>query len=155
MEAQSLQNVIGAAIKNEEEARVFYLGLSDLVQDPLARETLKFLAGEELAHKEFLQAYLRGEKKISALPLDAPIDYHVAQYAAKPDPKKNMNSSDVYLVAAHREWNSHNFYKSLAALQPDGEVKDIMLRMANEELKHKEKVEYLYSNTAFPQTAGG
>ena len=155
MEAQSLQNVIGAAIKNEEEARVFYLGLYDLVQDPLARETLKFLAGEELAHKEFLQAYLRGEKKISALPLDAPIDYHVAQYAAKPDPKKNMNSSDVYLVAAHREWNSHNFYKSLAALQPDGEVKDIMLRMANEELKHKEKVEYLYSNTAFPQTAGG
>jgi hypothetical protein len=27
--------------------------------------------------------------------------------------------------------------------------------MANQELKHKEKVEYLYSNTAFPQTAGG
>ena len=28
-------------------------------------------------------------------------------------------------------------------------------RMANEEKKHKEKVEYLYSNTAFPQTDGG
>jgi hypothetical protein len=28
-------------------------------------------------------------------------------------------------------------------------------RMANEELKHKEKVEYLYSNAAFPQTDGG
>jgi hypothetical protein len=27
--------------------------------------------------------------------------------------------------------------------------------MANEELKHKEKMEYLYANTAFPQTAGG
>jgi hypothetical protein len=27
--------------------------------------------------------------------------------------------------------------------------------MANEELKHKEKMEYLYTNTAFPQTAGG
>jgi len=155
MEAQSLQSVIEAAIKNEEDARVFYLGLYDLVQDPLARETLKFLAGEELAHREFLQGYLRGEKKISALPLEAPVDYHVAQYAAKPDPKKNMNSSEVYLVAAHREWNSYNFYKSLAALQPDGEVKGILLRMANEELKHKEKVEYLYSNTTFPQTAGG
>jgi rubrerythrin len=155
MEAQNLQSVIEAAIKNEEDARVFYLGLYDLVQDPLARETLKFLAGEELAHREFLQGYLRGEKKISALPLEAPVDYHVAQYAAKPDPKKNMNSSEVYLVAAHREWNSYNFYKSLAALQPDGEVKGILLRMANEELKHKEKVEYLYSNTAFPQTAGG
>jgi hypothetical protein len=27
--------------------------------------------------------------------------------------------------------------------------------MANEEMKHKEKVEYLYTNTAFPQTEGG
>jgi len=155
MEAQSLESLIKKAIANEEEARSFYLGLFDLVEDPLAKETLKFLAGEELAHKEFLQAYLKGEKKISALPMDKPIDYHVAQYAAKPDPKADMNSSEVYLVAAHRELNSYKFYKGLAAAQPAGEVKDMLLSMANQELKHKEKVEYLYSNTAFPQTAGG
>jgi rubrerythrin len=155
MEAQSLQNVIEAAIRNEEEARVFYLGLYSLVADPLARETLKFLAGEEQGHKEFLQAYLKGEKKFAALGMETPIDYHIAQYADRPDPKKNMNSSEVYLVAAHREWNSYIFYKSLAALQPAGEVQEMLLQMANQELKHKEKVEYLYSNTAFPQTSGG
>lgn len=155
MEAQSLQSLIETAIRNEEEARAFYLGLHDLVEDALARETLEFLAGEELAHKEFLQAYLKGEKKFTALAMDTPIDYHVAQYADKPDPKKNMKSSEVYLVAAHREWNSYNFYKSLAALQPEGEVKQMLDAMANQELKHKEKVEYLYSNTAFPQTSGG
>jgi Uncharacterized conserved protein len=155
MEAQSLKSLIETAIRNEEEARTFYLGLHDLVEDALARETLKFLAGEELAHKEFLQGYLRGEKKFNALGMDTPIDYHIAQYAEKPDPKKNMNSSEVYLVAAHREWNSYNFYKSLASLQPEGEVREMLLSMANQELKHKEKVEYLYSNTAFPQTSGG
>lgn len=155
MQDQSLKSLIETAIKNEEEARAFYLGLYDLVEDALARETLQFLAGEELAHKQFLEAYLKGEKKSTALGLETPVDYHVAQYADKPDPKKNMNSSEVYLVAAHREWNSYNFYKGLAALQPAGEAKDMLLRMANEELKHKEKVEYLYSNTAFPQTAGG
>ena len=155
MEAQNLQSVIESAIRNEEEARVFYLGLYSLVEDALARETLKFLADEEQGHKEFLQAYLRGDKKLTALSMDTPIDYHIAQYADKPDPKKNMNSSEVYLVAAHREWNSHIFYKSLASLQPAGEVQDMLLQMANQELKHKEKVEYLYSNTAFPQTSGG
>jgi rubrerythrin len=87
--------------------------------------------------------------------MDTPVDYHVAQYAAKPDPKKNMNSSEVYLVAAHREWNSYKFYTGLAGAQPAGEVKEMLVQMANQELKHKEKVEYLYSNTAFPQTAGG
>jgi rubrerythrin len=155
MEAQSLQSVLEAAIRNEEEARVFYLGIYSLVSDPLAKETLKFLAGEEQGHKEFLQAYLKGERKFTALGMDAPVDYHIAQYADRPDPKKNMNSSEVYLVAAHREWNSYIFYKSLATLQPAGEVQDMLLQMANQELKHKEKVEYLYSNTAFPQTSGG
>ena len=28
-------------------------------------------------------------------------------------------------------------------------------KMSLEELRHKEKVEYLYANTAFPQTSGG
>jgi rubrerythrin len=40
-------------------------------------------------------------------------------------------------------------------MHPQGEVREILLRMANEEMKHKEKVEYLYTNAAFPQTAGG
>lgn len=155
MEAQSLQSLLEKAIQNEEEARVFYLGLYDLVEDPLAKETLQYLAGEEQGHKEFLQAYLKGDNKFTALSMDAPIDYHIAQYADKPDPKKNMNSCEVYLVAAHREWNSYKFYKGLAETQPAGDVQEMLLRMANQELKHKEKVEYLYSNTAFPQTAGG
>jgi rubrerythrin len=155
MEAQNLQSLIERAIRNEEEARVFYLGLYSLVADPLAKETLKFLAGEEQGHKEFLQAYLKGEKKFAALSMDAPIDYHIAQYADRPDPKKNMNSSEVYLVAAHREWSSYQFYKGLAETLPAGEAREMLLQMANQELKHKEKVEYHYSNTAFPQTSGG
>ena len=66
-----------------------------------------------------------------------------------------MKSTDVFLVAAHRELDSYNFYTGLAGLHPEGELKRIFLRIANEELKHKEKVEYLYANAAFPQTDGG
>jgi len=40
-------------------------------------------------------------------------------------------------------------------MHPAGPVRDLLLGMAREELLHKEKVEYLYANTAFPQTAGG
>ena len=48
-----------------------------------------------------------------------------------------------------------NFYQSLAQAHPEGEIKEMLLKMAQEEKKHKEKVEYLYSNASFPQTAGG
>ena len=40
-------------------------------------------------------------------------------------------------------------------MHPEGDIRNMLLQMANEELKHKEKVEYLYANTAFVQTAGG
>jgi rubrerythrin len=47
------------------------------------------------------------------------------------------------------------FYTELAHLHADGDLREMLLKMANEELKHKEKMEYLYANTAFPQTSGG
>ena len=38
---------------------------------------------------------------------------------------------------------------------PEGDLHEMLVKIANEELKHKEKMEYLYTNTAFPQTDGG
>ena len=60
-----------------------------------------------------------------------------------------------YTNAAHRELRSYNFYTELANLHPEGELNEMLRKIASEELKHKEKMEYLYSNTAFPQTSGG
>lgn len=155
MEEILMRTVIERAIKNEEDAYQFYTHLEALVDDSEARETLSFLAAEEQKHKEFLIRYLEGRVDGSQLPLDKPVDYQIAQYVSKPDIKKDMTTSEVYIVAAHREWNAYRFYRGLAEIQPEGEIRDLLLSFANQELRHKEKVEYLYSNTAFPQTAGG
>ena len=66
-----------------------------------------------------------------------------------------MRREDIFLLASHRELKSYKFYTELAELHPRGDTKEMLLKIANEELKHKEKMEYLYANTAFPQTAGG
>ena len=155
MDAKTILMMIDVAIEREERAYAFYRELSAKVKDITAQETLQFLAGEEKKHKDFLEKYRQGDYGPESLRMTDVVDYKIAEYLAKPDIQKNMDSKDIYLVAAHRELNSYNFYKSLAELHPDGSVKTILLRMANEEKKHKEKVEYLYSNTAFPQTDGG
>ncbi len=155
MQDVSLEKLIDKAITREEEAYDFYVGLEKTVRDDVARDALKFLAAEERKHKEFLVSYKNGKVGANALRMTEVVDYKIAQYLDKPDIEKDIHSQDVYLVAAHRELNSYNFYKGLADIQPAGEVKDVLYRMANEEMKHKEKVEYLYSNTAFPQTDGG
>ncbi len=155
MENVTLENLIDKAILREEEAFDFYAKLGNTVADPMAKDALKFLADQEKKHKEFLVSYKSGKTGSGALRMTDVIDYKVAQHLDKPDIEKNLDSKDVYLVAAHREMNSYNFYKGLADIQPEGEVKEMLLKMANEEMKHKEKVEYLYSNTAFTQTQGG
>jgi len=155
METKTLDEIITLAIKKEEESFDLYTRLHGMVEDKMVKDTLMFLAGQETKHKEFLVDYRNGKYPKDFLRMDKVIDYKIAQYVDTPEIKKNMDSVDVYLVAAHRELNSYNLYMNLAGEHPDGEIKEILTRMANEELKHKEKVEYLYSNSAFPQTQGG
>ncbi len=150
-----LDKLIDTAIQREEEAYSFYTDLGKKVDDKTAKDALKSLAADEKKHKEFLVSYKSGKAGAGALKMSTVIDYQIAQHVDKPDIKKNAESKDIYLIAAHRELNSYNLYKGLADLQPAGEAKEMLLKMANEELKHKEKVEYLYANTAFPQTEGG
>jgi len=155
MAAKQLEEVLAIAINREEEAIAFYKGLYGRVQDATARDALQFLANEEKKHKEFLVKYRDGKYKTEALRMSTVVDYRVAEHLEKPDPAANLESKDAYLVAAHRELASYNFYTALASLHPDGELKQLLVKIAGEELRHKEKVEYLYANTAFPQTAGG
>jgi rubrerythrin len=152
---KSLGAIITKAIKKEEEAYEFYMDLYNLVEDKTAKDTLKFVAQEEKKHKEFLVKYREGGLVGSVSKVTETQNYKIAEHMDKPDIKKDMKTQDVYLVAAARELNAHNYYKSLADIHPAGEAKDLLTKMANEEMKHKEKMEYLYTNTAFPQTAGG
>jgi rubrerythrin len=155
MEEKTFAAIIDMAIKREEEAFAFYQALLGKVEDKTAKETLQFLSNEERKHKEFLEKYRKGGFVLEGLRMTDVVDYKIAEFLAAPDLNKNMESKDVYLVAAHRELNSYLFYKSLAELHPPGDARNILLRIANEEKKHKELVEYLYANTAFPQTDGG
>jgi rubrerythrin len=116
---------------------------------------LEFIAGEEKKHKAFLVSYRDGNFGAKGLRMSAVVDYKIAEYLEEPEVDENMKPGDVYLVASHREQRSFLFYTELANLHADGELREMLLKMANEELKHKEKMEYLYANTAFPQTSGG
>jgi rubrerythrin len=155
MSGKTLGGLIDIAIEREEASYAFYKGLKDKVDDKEVKDTMEFLAAEELKHKEFLEQYRDGRYEASSLQMAHPVDYKIAEHFTAAEPEKDMDTKDVYLVAAHRELLAYNFYTALADLHPDGEVKEILMKMASQELKHKEKVEYLYANTAFPQTAGG
>ena len=152
---KKVADVIELAIQREEEAYEFYMDIHGKVRDPSVKDTLAFIAGEEKKHRAFLIEYRDGNYGTDALRMADVVDYKIAEYLEEPEVAAGASSQDVYLIAAHREGRSYQFYTQLAGMHGDGELRTMLLKMANEELKHKEKMEYLYSNTAFPQTSGG
>ena len=152
---KTIADIIDMAIQREEQAYVFYMDIHEKVKDASVRDTVEFIAKEEIKHKEFLVGYRAGNYGSNSLRMADVVDYRIAEYLEEPEVDAKSSSQDVYLIASHREARSHLFYKELAGMHTDGELNSMLLKMANEELKHKEKMEYLYSNTAFPQTSGG
>ncbi len=155
MKQLSMEAVIDQAIKREEESCALYEKLTGMVEDDVSRETLQFMAGEERKHKAMLQKYKQGELGNEALSLRTVADAKVVEALGAPDLAGSVQHKDIFLFAANREKASAEFYGRLAELQPPGALQTMLRAFAGEELRHKEKVEYLYCNAAFPQTAGG
>jgi len=155
MADKTIADVIEMAIQREQDAYFFYTDILETADDPSLKEALEWMAAEEKKHRRFLVDYRNGNFASGTLSMRQSVNYRIAEHMAPPEPGPEMTREDVFLVASHRELKSHQFYSELAQLHPAGEVRDILEKMAQEELKHKEKMEYLYSNTAFPQTDGG
>ena len=151
----TVQSVLEKAIEKEIEAQELYRRLSGSVKDDTARETLRQLSRVEKKHEDLLRRYLRGELGEGTLKGQQELDYKIAEHLELPRIEPEMKLDQVFLMAAGRERASHDFYLSLAAAHPLGKVKTLIEDLASQELEHKQRVEYLYTEVAFPQTDGG
>jgi rubrerythrin len=143
-----MEAVVKSAIAQEELSHEFYLRLANLVSHRETKETFQYLAKEEQEHKEFLQGCLTPR---GCLLIGRPKEAHLAELLAAPTFHEGLSPKEALVIAMKREEGSHRFYLALAALQPPGEIRDFLEKMARMELAHKAKMEYLYDNTAFPE----
>ena len=150
----TLKEVLGKAIQKEIEAQLLYASLSGKMSDKAAKDAFQELAQQEQEHQNWLGQYLRGELKEGSLSSEQAIDYKIAERFDQPEISPDMRLKDAFLLAANREKSSHEFYLSLARIHPAGEVKRLLERLALQELEHKQRIEFLYTEVAFPQTNG-
>jgi rubrerythrin len=143
-----LEAIIKSAITQEEMSHAFYRRLAGLVSHPETKDTLEYLAKEELEHKAFLQSCFtpRGCTLVGEAH-----NVHLAEMLEAPAMSGDLSPKEALVIAAKREEGAYRFYQALAALQPPGEIQAFLNKMAKVELQHKEKVEYLYDNAAFPE----
>jgi rubrerythrin len=151
----TVQAILEKAIEKEIESQQLYEGLSQKVTKAAARDAFITLKREEQGHEELLRRYLSGGLGEGGLGKEQVLDYKIAEYLEQPEITPGMGLADVFLEAASREKASHEFYLSLARVHPAGKVKSLLEQLAAQELRHKQKVEFLYTEVAFPQTDGG
>jgi rubrerythrin len=151
----TVQTILKKAIEREIEAQHLYQELSRKVTNAAAKDAFLQLSKEEKGHEELLRKYLRGRIGAGGLKKDCVLDYKIAEYLDQPEITPGMALKDVFLLAANREKASHDFYLKLAAVHPSGGVRRLLEQLADQEMEHKHKVEFLYNEVAFPQTNGG
>ncbi len=143
-----LEAIIKSAIAQEELSHEFYRRMANLVTHQETKDTFEYLAKEELEHKHFLQSCMTPQGcSLAGHAQNA----HLAELLKAPEFRDDMSPKEALVIAMKREEGSYNFYQALAALQPPGEIRVFLEKMAEVELGHKEKMEYLYDNAAFPE----
>jgi rubrerythrin len=143
-----MEAIIKSAITQEEMSHDFYQRLAGLVSHQETKDILEFLAKDELEHKAFLLSCVTPQGcKLAGKAQNV----HLAEMLEAPTISNDLSPKEALVIAMKREEGSYRFYQTLAGLQPPGEIQAFLEKMAKVELKHKEKVEYLYDNAAFPE----
>lgn len=151
----TVKEILTKAIQREIEAQKLYRDLSGNVTNEATQDMLRELSRVEEKHEDLLRRYMRGEMAEGALGKDDMLDYRIAEHLEQPPITKDMRLDRVLLLAANREKASHEFYLDLALAHPPGKTRTLIEELASQELVHKQRVESLYTEVAFPQTDGG
>jgi desulfoferrodoxin-like iron-binding protein len=146
---KSLNEVLDFAIEKEEEARLFYLEWSKKLQNKALSEQFVIFAAEENKHKEKLQRVKSGStfKPSAKQVTDLKIVDYLVDIAATP----GMDYQEALIVAMRREKSSFKFYNDLAAMSEDESLRETFLALAQEEAKHKLRLETEYEKEIYSE----
>jgi rubrerythrin len=151
----TVTEVLRTGIQREIESQKLYTELGRMVVDQQAKYVFAKLVREEKRHQEILERFVAGGIREGMLKPDEVLDYRIAEHLEQPPVKPDMTLAEIFLLAANREKMSNEFYLGLAGAYPSGEAKKLLLKLASQELGHKQQMEKLYADVAFPQTDGG
>jgi rubrerythrin len=135
--------ILEFAIAREVEAYHFYLALAERVDNPKIRKVFEDLAGEELEHKAKLELeIMKLGKSVSTeqRPGRSSEGYILSGDASQLD----MDYTDMLLLGMEKEDAAFRIYVNLVASVDDEESQELLLALAQEEVKHKLRFESEY-----------
>ena len=140
----SVDEVLDFAIEKEGEAAAFYTEWSRTVENKSIGGVLLEFAEEEKKHEAYIIDVKNG-KQIPVSPKKV-TDLSISDYLVEASPTETMNYQTTLMVAMQREKAAFRLYTKLASIAQDDKVKSLFLTLAQEEAKHKLRLETIYDD---------
>lgn len=141
--SDSYDEVLEFAIDREIDANQFYLALADRVDSIEMRKVFEELAQEELEHKAKLELELMKAGKtveIKQPPSVPNRNYIISDNQSLLD----MDYKDILLLGMEKEEASFRIYVDLVPKAYDSESREVLLSLAQEEVRHKLRFQMEY-----------
>jgi rubrerythrin len=141
MKFGTFEEIMDYAINKEKEAATFYEEASKQEKYSGAKETFKGFAKEEKKHQSMLESFTKENIKhyrIQAIP-----DLKRTDYLVDMKFEPGMPYADILRLAAKREEKAFKFYTAFSEKTITGGHRKIFQFLAQEEAKHKLRLETL------------
>jgi rubrerythrin len=143
------QQILNRAIGKEVEAKTLYELYARKVQDKQSKKLLQELAQEELGHKQILEKIDPDKPGTFTKPTIAKSEF--ADFTERAEMTKEATMQEVLRFAIGEEVDAFNFYTSILPFAGDEKTRNLLNRIANEEKKHKQRLEKLYDDMFQPE----
>jgi rubrerythrin len=139
------QEVLEYAISREVEAHYFFLALAGRVEDPRMRQVFEDLAAEELEHKAKLELEIVKAGKTlpdQQMPPGRPESGYIISDSDSP---LDIDYKDMLLLGMEKEEAAFRMFVNLIPSVSDEESREVLLALAEEEIRHKLRFENEYN----------
>ena len=136
---QSDLAILEFAIEKEAEAREFYLEWAGKAKSEHLQKMFRELAAEEQKHGEKLER-IKGGSAFRGVPGKV-TDLKIVDYMVDIAPSPDMDYQEALIIAMRRERSAFKLYNDLAAMGGAEEARTLFLALAQEEARHKLRLE--------------
>ena len=143
MEKNSLNNFLNFAREKEEEAAHFYITCADLTDRVQMKNVFLEMAEEEKKHAEMIDNL--DSVKIEDISIKEVQDLKIGDYLVEEEFRTDMSYQELLILAIKREEKAYKMYMELSE-RGDSQMKKLFLFLANEESRHKNRLELEYDD---------
>ncbi len=137
LKLKTVNDLIELAIQREQESVDMYLELASRINNPKVNAILRDRAEEELEHKQILELELL--KLGQVIPLT---NFHMDETVLENFKKSSgglidIEIEDILALSVQKEDAAFKFYFNLASKNPNKEMKNVFIALAEQEMRHK------------------